>query len=171
MVKPGFLKGTKKQVGRRAAGLRYEKRVQKVLEEISELYVPGPWIRYGLRGEGRGRWCQPDGFILDLRKGLITIIEVKYKHTIDAWWQIRKLYEPILKKIFPPSHFQYACIEIVSWYESGIKFPETFYFAEDPLEAKAGRFGVHVLAHNTRFSKATSKRLKDANGSGNAARQ
>jgi hypothetical protein len=170
MVKPGFLKKTKKQYGRRAAGLRYETRVQDLLCEISDLYVPSPWLRYGIKGEGRARWCQPDGFLLDLRKGQITLIEVKYKHTIDSWWQLRKLYEPVLKKIFPPSHFQYACIEIVSWYESNIKFPETFYFASDPLEAEVNKFGVHVLAHSKKFSKATSERLRNVHSNGSRGR-
>ena len=68
--------------GKKAAGIRYERKVHEILMERWDTYVPGLWhIEIAATDPSVLRYCQPDGFLLDLAKGHITIIEIKLKHT------------------------------------------------------------------------------------------
>ena len=73
----------------RQAGRRYEQQVHEHLLALYPTgYIPGPWIRFSDKArKERFSWCQADGWLIDFRRGLITIIEVKVRHTPDAWWQ------------------------------------------------------------------------------------
>lgn len=157
---PSFIRPSRPR-GRRAAGVRYEKHVQEVFEKLTPTYIRSPWIRFYVRGGQRERWCQPDGFFFDIRTGVITIVEIKYQHTTKSWWQLRKLYEPLLAYFFPRSLFTFALLEVVSWYDPHTHFPERHYFAPDPLQARPGEFGVHILAKGGKLSRSTLERLSE----------
>jgi len=128
--------------GARAEGLRYERKGQRYFEATYPEYVAGPWIRF--RTAGAWRWCQPDGFFLGLRRGLITVVEFKLQHTSAAWWQVRHLYEPVLASLFGVDLWQFAAIEVVSWCDPHTAFPEHFTFLKDPSAARPGSFNVHI---------------------------
>jgi hypothetical protein len=91
------------------------------------------------------RWCQPDALILQPRDGLLTIVEVKYQHTPDAWWQLRELYLPVVSLAFGPD-WRIAMLEVVKWYDPHVSFPETPLLTPDPLRPPHGRIGVHIWA-------------------------
>lgn len=73
-------------------GLRYERKVKSHFAEKVPGVELGPWFlfrdRYGTRR------CQPD--MLFPLHGWTVIAEIKANHTTDAWWQLRKLYEPVV---------------------------------------------------------------------------
>lgn len=77
----------------RRQGLRYEKEVLAHLSDrLGVGFRPSPWFKF-TTGEGL-RYCQPDG--LFTHKEGVVIFECKYTFTSDAWWQLRKLYEPVV---------------------------------------------------------------------------
>src|SRR5687767_13352955 len=67
-----------------AAGLRYERKVHGHLSGCYSsqgcYYGGGPWISFRQEDSGILRWAQPDGFIIDWRRGLCIVVETKIKH-------------------------------------------------------------------------------------------
>ncbi len=129
----------------RSAGIRYERKAQAHLQDAFPLhYASGPWLRYRNRNEQNLRWCQPDGLLVDFAHSLITIVEIKLRHTSDAWWQIRRLYEPVLRRLFDGFGLDFAALEFVRWYDPHTSFPEAHRLVRDPQRLSAGEFGVHI---------------------------
>jgi hypothetical protein len=135
----------KRYTGRRLEGVRYEKKVQEYLEHFyGERYIPSPWLRFFPAGDGaRWRWCQPDGILLDIPRGRITIVEVKYQHTSDAWYQVRMLYEPVLRVMFPEKWWTFDYCEVVKWYDPDTIFPEKIVLAQE-VSIRHPAFKVHI---------------------------
>lgn len=132
----------KRYTGRRLQGVRYEKLVHAHLESFyGEKYLPSPWVQFF--AEGKWRWCQPDGLLLDLAAGRIIIVEVKYQHTPDAWWQVRKLYQPVLQAMFPQSLWAFEVCEVVRWYDPATLFPERVVLAAE-VGMQHPAFKVHI---------------------------
>lgn len=131
--------------GNKAEGLRYEARGHEYLGRLyPDWYIPAPWLRFSATHNQDPRWCQPDGIIMDLRAGRITIIEFKLRHTSRAWWQLRRLYEPVLTFMFPKTLWRFSVCEVVRWFDPQLAFPETFRYAETPNAVMSGSFGVHI---------------------------
>lgn len=117
----------------RANGVRYEKKARSYLQEVfPDAIVLGPWIKFHSRGKAKALYCQPDALILDIRAGSITVIEIKLKHTSDAWWQVRRLYLPLVQFIFGED-WNYISVEVVKWFDPHTKFPERVKFV-DPAD-------------------------------------
>lgn len=142
-VTPSFV--TQKRLkGSRGQGLRYEKQLHKHLSELSGcFYVPGPWFQFSTYDHGV-RWCQPDGLLFFPYTGQITIVECKLQHTSDAWWQLKWLYQPVLRQLFPPSLWKFALLEIVKWYDPQTPFPESHRRVPSIFSAHPGEFSVHI---------------------------
>jgi len=140
---PPFLR-TRRYTGKRAEGVRYEKKVQAYLMELyPDTYVPGPWLLFRAEGGTKWRWCQPDGILIDEVRGIITCIEVKYSHTSNAWWQVRQLYQPVLEHIFPPDLWKHQACEIVKWYDASVGFPEPLEMTPQVCRPSE-RFKLHI---------------------------
>ncbi len=129
----------------RKAGRRYESKVHNyLLKRYPEAYVASPWLCFKDRTRNaRHSWCQPDGWLIDLQRGIITIIEVKLSHNTDSWWQIRHLYEPVTRFLFG-KEWKYAACEVTRFCDPSVKFPEDITLTPDPLMLWSGAFGVHV---------------------------
>jgi hypothetical protein len=131
--------------GRRLLGVKYEKGVQAFLEQAyPKRYVASPWLKFFVAG-GKWRWCQPDGLLIDTRTGWITVVEIKYNHTPDAWAQLKLLYLPVLQHIFPAELWQFDCCEIVKWYDPMVLYPEPTVLSQD-IAMRHRAFKVHI--HN-----------------------
>lgn len=134
------------------AGLRFEAQGCEALAESFPLqFAQGPWLQY--RSAHRPadlRWCEPDALLVDVQAGIITIIEFKWRHTTDAWWQTRRLYEPVLGKLLGTDKWQFRICEIVRWFEKR-PFPEYFEMVRSPLEVPVGKFGVSIWSPGRRF--------------------
>jgi len=140
VTEPTFRK--RKYTGRRLEGVRYERRVHEHLAQAyGDRYVPSPWLRF--LGETGWRFCQPDGLLFDFPRGRITVVEVKYQHTADAWWQVRHLYLPVLQKLFPPHLWAFDFCEVVKWYDPATLFPERTVLAQEVCMAHPA-FKVHI---------------------------
>lgn len=128
------------------AGRRFERKAVAALAEQYDLrFIPHPWLRYQERAAPWWRYAQPDGFILDLSLGHISIIEIKIRHTIQAWQQLRQLYEPLLRHLFREGDWTFSCCEVVRSYDGRVPFPEQFTLTSDPLSLEANSFGLMLL--------------------------
>jgi hypothetical protein len=116
-----------------------------LLELLPDRYVPGPWLYFS--AEHGVQWCQPDGLIIDLKGGKIVIVEMKYQHTTDAWWQMRHLYLPVLRHIFPEALWDFKLLEVVKWYDGMLQWPEPTRLVAHPLDAltiPGTSTGIHI---------------------------
>jgi len=136
-----------KTSARQKMGIAFEDKLQWQLFESNWNYVPRPWLQFMRKGEGRLQHCQPDGLLIDPVAGLIVVVEVKLAHTTDAWWQMRQLYVPVLRHIFPERRWTYRCVTIVKWFDPAIKFPEPLCLIDKIHEAPAKGVGVIIATH------------------------
>ncbi len=101
------------------AGLQYEQRVVDVLSAIYGIDFRGaPAILY--QDRTGCRMAVPDG-ILKIGNTLV-VIEVKLTHTERAWWQLNRLYLPLLRALVNPG-VQCLPVEICRSYDPDVKFP------------------------------------------------
>lgn len=131
--------------GAKRKGWIYERRAQRyLLEALGRYYWPSPWLCYRSDGSPRRRWCQPDGICVDPEAGVITVVEIKYSHTIDAYVQIEEKYIPVLRWLFPQKLWKFAALEVVHWYDPKIQFPRQVTMIKHPATVRVGDFGVHI---------------------------
>lgn len=149
---------TSKPRGSRADGIRYEQKAQAYLRKGFEAdpfgrfrnddgweLLPSPWLVFkaGSR-DARDRFCQPDALLVNQELKHCAIVEIKLQHTPHAWWQVRQLYEPVLRRVY--TNYAFSAMEIVKWLDPSIAFPETFYYAQNPLDRNSEhKFGVHIF--------------------------
>ncbi len=69
-------------------------------------------------------------------------MEVKYQHTPDAWWQLRRLYAPLVEHIFP--HYSVHLVEVCKWFDPAVPFPERFDMLPAVEAVRADAIGVHI---------------------------
>lgn len=167
---PAFASG--KRCGNNKAasrGLAYEKRVHQHFasffcpEAGDVLYQRAPWIRFRTSDprETQDRWAEPDGLLFNLSLGLITIIEIKLAHTQNAWWGLRRLYEPLIRKIFG-SRWAYAVCEVCEYYDPATNFPEPFDLCYNISDLRRNEFGVMLLTpRKLRASQTVSAAFPD----------
>lgn len=74
------------------AGLRYEAKVQRKLQEQFATYLPTPQLEFF--DDGGWRVIRPDGVLTLLDR--VVAFEIKIQHMPEAWWQLTKLYAPVL---------------------------------------------------------------------------
>lgn len=142
--RPPFIK-PKKVRGAKAVGLRYEHKALDKLERLADragvTFVRSPWIEY-VDGTGRN-WCQPDGIFLDTKNSTGVCVEIKYKHTADSWFQLWKLYIPLLQILYPG--YTFGAVEMVKWLDPAVVFPERFDLTSSPLTVVSlQRTSVHI---------------------------
>lgn len=127
-------------------GLRYERKVQRHLLSRFAGYMPGPWFRYTTTDEpGRKNYAQPDGILIDVVSGQITIVEVKYNHCAEAYFQLVEKYLPIVKKFFNNSEiWTYATLEVVYWYDVAVAFPTTPKLRANLEDVRPDELAVHI---------------------------
>lgn len=140
---PSFVR-QKRLKGNKGQGLRYEKQVHEHLQNLcGSFYIPGPWFQFSTYDHGV-RWAQPDGLLFHPYTGLITIVECKLQHTSDAWWQLKWLYQPLIRHLFPAPYWRVALVEVVKWYDPMTQFPEVHRKVPTVLTVQPGEFSVHI---------------------------
>lgn len=97
-------------------GLRYERRVKAEFAPQAAVEF-GPWFFF--RDQYGTRRCQPD--MLFSLAGWLVIAEIKLLFTTDAWWQLRRLYEPVVSNALD-RHTR--CLVITATYDPAVPWPE-----------------------------------------------
>lgn len=124
-------------------GIKYEARMHgHFRERFGDSYLSNPWFQYIDGTVGHVEWCQPDALLIDFSAGRITIVEAKYQHTVDAWYQLYR-YLTVVRGVFGNS-FSYALCEVVKWYDCALRFPEPVSLLADLKQSREGRFQVHI---------------------------
>lgn len=108
----------------REAGLRYESQLVVELSAKFPTIEFQPEFRYH---DSKGpRICFPDA-VLKLQDRVV-VFEVKLAHTADSWWQLEKLYRPVIEAW---SFFPVQVIEVVKSFDAAIQFPTRVHFITD----------------------------------------
>jgi hypothetical protein len=106
-------------------------------------YFPSPWFAFG---DGRKvYYFQPDGLLLLSDPLRLVVVEVKYQHTPDAYWQLEHYYLPLLQIFFARSGRELATVEVCKWYDPALQFPRPVRMVEDLGRVRGGDFNVHIL--------------------------
>lgn len=122
-------------------GLRYERKVQEFLSKKFPDYIPGPYIHF--TDDSMCRTVQPDGILVF--DDVVFIFEIKFQHVPEAWWQLEKLYKPLLKLIYPTR--EVSCVEICRSFDPAMPFPTSVEGVIDLLEWTSkprSDFGVYL---------------------------
>lgn len=145
-ARPPFIR-SKRVTGAYRRGIVYERKALDKLErEVAA--VPGavfhrsPWIEY--TDDTGKHWCQPDAIGWSPASEPYGFVwEVKYKHCAEAWFQLWRLYIPILEKLFVGRKWQ--GIEVVKWFDAAISFPEPYQLTDSITRIpRGGRTAVHI---------------------------
>lgn len=102
------------------AGKRYERKVLKGLStEFGENLHPSPWFKFS--DESGQHYCQPDAVFFG-PEGLV-VFEVKIRIVEKAWWQLRRLYEPVVSRAYRmPTSLCLICKHV----DPAVPFPERY---------------------------------------------
>lgn len=142
---PSFAQAHRRARGAKGQGLRFERSVQAHFGNLFDHYVPGPWFAYRTRYRpGVWNYAQPDGLLFDFQKGLLTIVEIKYSHTPDAYFQLVDKYLPLMRQWLDPKLWSFATCEVVYWYDKATSFPCEIRLCKTIDLTKPGEFGVHI---------------------------
>lgn len=123
-------------------GLRFEERVQRRLLNSYQGYHASPKVFFWDRGGCRS--CIPDGLLLLRDRSLI--VEIKAQHSPEAWWQLERLYKPLIE-VFAPG-IPVARLEICKSFDPAMPFPGDFELVSSIDEFlnrsdTKNSFGVH----------------------------
>lgn len=102
-------------------GLRYEEKVQRALLDRfePEAYWSAPHIHF-CDNSGH-RTAMPDGLLtLD---GIKYVFEIKIGHCAQAWWQLERLYRPLVEQYY--HSFEVRVCEICRSFDPAVSFPAT----------------------------------------------
>lgn len=139
---PTPLRGTQAQ----KAGIRYERKVTSFLRScfFDGLQV-GPWFEF-LDVNGGRRYCQPDALWLSKDKSFAIIFEVKIRFTSDAYYQLRKLYAPVVRKALEPQRI--GLVNVCRSFDPAVPFPEPVVhlqaLSSEVIAAKLDDFCVYT---------------------------
>lgn len=139
---PPFSVNTKTRKPGAARGIRYERAVHKrLMKEYGSLWQPSPWFCYKSEKEEKRKFCQLDG-ILHLPGGGKVLVEAKYSHCSDAYFQLTNLYLPVIRYLYPEEPL--VLCEVVKWYDPAVEFPCPVNMLPILHEARIGSFNVHI---------------------------
>lgn len=129
---------------RRRQGVRYERRIHEHMQErYPNQYIAAPWIRFKM-AQDRPRLAQPDGLLIDIYRGRVILVEVKYQHCLDAWWQLERKYRPLVEHIFPAAEWKVSTCEVVRWYDPAVRVPDHVNLCPEVTWARRENFNVHI---------------------------
>lgn len=113
---PARLRGSAAQ----RAGIRYERKAIKFLtKEFGKDFTPSQWFQF-TDMYGKVHFCQVDGLIRI--NNFLILCEIKVTFTSDAWFQLRKLYEPVIRKALNPPRL--ASLIVCKSFDPAVPFPE-----------------------------------------------
>jgi hypothetical protein len=124
-------------------GKRYEAKALRMLNRELPHLLSSPWIEYTARAGFR--FCQPDALFVDEVRNTVTIFEIKYSHTIDAFWQLSELYAPVVRTLYPGMDIR--LVELTRTFDPATLFPlpiRLFFSLHEVLNTPVGKY-VEVL--------------------------
>lgn len=125
-------------------GARYEKKVLALLDKtFGNRVLPGPLFTFQDATKSRPHSAYPDALLFNKDFTSCCIIECKFRHTGDAWWQLNRFYLPIVRRALPA--FRIHTCEIVAGYDPGQRLPQPVAFVNDVDEVFETRDVFHPV--------------------------
>lgn len=91
--------------GVKRKGIKYEKAVLEwvtpQLEELNCTVYRSQWLSYRKPRHVRRNFAQPDLYAVSESTEIGYIVEVKLTRCAKAWYQLNRLYEPLLQDMYP----------------------------------------------------------------------
>lgn len=131
--------------GLKKKGYDYEQRChEELLDRYGmEHYFPSQWFQFQTRGRSRTQYCQTDGIVFQPESRSVLLLEMKWRHCAEAYFQCEYKYGPILQMLFPD--WTLTMCEVVHWFDTTIPFPTEVTLTPEPLNLRPNQFGVHIL--------------------------
>jgi hypothetical protein len=127
-------------------GLKYEEKVHARLQEAHGLqYFPQQWWKYFVSNDSREHYAQTDGLLFLPDRKLCVLLEVKYNHTPEAYWQVENLYIPLLQRFLRNTDYKIAAVEVCKWFDPQTPFPVRPTLCEELTAVHVEKFNVHIL--------------------------
>jgi hypothetical protein len=112
-------------------GLSYEKKaitaITRLFSRGDHFVIPKPWYEFKSDSDGL-RWASPDLVVRPKVHGeatggggIVFLFEIKATHTDAAWWQLHRLYVPVIRFIWPAAEVR--CVEVTKSYDPAVRFP------------------------------------------------
>lgn len=142
---PPFVKKRRRK-GRKGIGLKYEAKVQKHFTDVFGYeYIPGPWFRYSVLDRPKVvNYAQPDGLLIQPRQGIVTIVEIKYNHCAESYFQLVDKYLPLVRELFGSDLWQFPLVTVVKWYDRDTSYPASIRLRESIDKCSTTEIGVHI---------------------------
>jgi len=120
------------------AGARYERQVLSIFSERYDgQFRRTPVIRF--HDGMHHRSIIPDGIIFPT-PNFVVIVEIKYQHMPEAWWQLRRLYQPVLQTMYPRSSI--CVLEVCRSFDPHTPFPEPTVLVDEDSSFLSSSFQV-----------------------------
>lgn len=131
-----------RKTGAQRAGLSYQKKVGRFLSAHADpgTVVDGPWFAFNDDSLPL-HYCQPDFLLLSISE--VVVVEVKIRWTSDAWWQLRKLYAPVVQKHYPSRTV--SVLTISRGYDPAIRCPEEVSIIDALSDVDSHAFNLLVV--------------------------
>jgi len=142
---PPFIKKRRRR-GAKGVGLRYEAKVQRYfVGEFGYEYIPGPWFMYRVRERPKvTNYAQPDGLLIQPHRGAVTIVEIKYNHCSDSYFQLVDKYLPLVKALFGDALWVFPLVTVVKWYDRDTDYPASIRLRDSIEKCSTAQIGVHI---------------------------
>lgn len=131
-------------------GLRFEGKVLKAIAALHQTcLITGVPISFQRKhGEfyRRAELAIPDALLIHPASRTLLVVEVKLRHSTDAWLQLNRFYLPLLRKIVGDSLVLRA-VEICRYYDPSVKLPvgkELILKLEDAFKIKGEKHPVLI---------------------------
>lgn len=119
MTSNPYIRRNSRSSSAQKAGLAYEKKAKEWLKlRDPEGLILGQWFKFF---DGKVRYCQPDALIFS-KEGL-TIVEMKIRFSDLAWWQLTRLYLPVMRKYFGTAVANIRLICMTKSYDPAVVVP------------------------------------------------
>lgn len=134
------------QRGKSAAqneGLRFERKVSRELCSRFPFFLQQVPFRF--TSDFVTEKCILDGMIFraeGLAERELCLVEIKRRHTADAWFQLRYLYHPVVQRAFPG--WRVRLLEVCKQFEASVALPEPYrlHLSIRAFLEEGGAFGV-----------------------------
>lgn len=103
------------------AGVRFEARVVSTLsEQYRQRFISNlPFTFKTCSAQGK---AIPDGLLFSSNGSEASIVEIKLRHSGDAWWQLERFYLPIVREALRV--FRITAVEVVKHFDPWVKLPK-----------------------------------------------
>lgn len=124
-------------------GLRFEAKVHGFLQQTyADRFIRSLPFGFSPYAGKPGR-AIPDGLLFSGDWRSVCVVEIKLRHTADAWHQLNQFYLPIVRRAW--AGIRVSGLEVCAYYDPGQKLPQEVAFVNSAEAALETRECFHPL--------------------------